>query len=103
MIYTFSIEKNFFDYFKDNLDSRDARTIIDFITGNFINRDNFFLKGDRKTIFKQTRSGFISVTINNSESTSWPDPVLKNPKAQKNSDPLRKFQKQIFKTTFLKI
>ena len=57
MIYTFSIEKNFFDYFKDNLDSRDARTIIDFITGNFINRDNFFLKGDRKTIFKQNTNG----------------------------------------------
>ena len=42
MIYTFTIENDFFDDFRDKLNVKDARTVIDFISSNFINRENFF-------------------------------------------------------------
>lgn len=57
MIYTFTIENDFFDNLRDNLNVRDARTVIDFISSNFINRENFFLNAERKKIFNQKTNG----------------------------------------------
>ena len=57
MIYTFTIENDFFDDFRDKLNVKDARTVIDFISSNFINRENFFLNAERKKIFNQKTNG----------------------------------------------
>ena len=69
MIYTFTIENDFFDDFRDKLNVKDARTVIDFISSNFINRENFFLNAERKKIFNQKTNGGngnqLKVLLNN--------------------------------------
>ena len=59
MIYTFSIEDDFLDAFNNDLTSKDATVIFQFMNTNFIKRDNFYLRvnGKRKNFFNRKISG----------------------------------------------
>ena len=61
MIYTFTIENDFFDDFRDKLNVKDARTVIDFISSNFI-IEKIFLNAERKKIFNQKTNGEMKST-----------------------------------------
>ena len=42
---------------QDKLNVKDARTVIDFISSNFINRENFFLNAEQKIFNQKTNGG----------------------------------------------
>ena len=65
MIYTFSFNDDFLNGFSNDLTSKDATVIYQFINTNFIKRDNFYLRvdGKRKNFFNRNITGGNSTLL----------------------------------------
>ena len=109
MIYTFSFNDDFLNGFSNDLTSKDATVIYQFINTNFIKRDNFYLRvdGKRKNFFNRNIAGGNSTLLK--MLISKLSRKYKNfPKKLKKSDftfsnNLVKMKKQFLSKKFLKV